>query len=85
MKGYFGLGQMSTNEKSNILDQHRQVYNGYRTMQPEVSNTQPLYVQDFAGDKNGITINNKGEMKHYTNELTKVLRRVKCVNNAEVK
>jgi hypothetical protein len=67
MKGYFGLGQMSTNEKSNILDQHRQVYNGYRTMQPEVSNTQPLYVQDFAGDKNGITINNKGEIKHYTN------------------
>ena len=67
MKGYFGLGQMSTDEKSNILDQHRQVYNGYRTMQPEVSNTQPLYVQDFAGDKNGITINNKGEIKHYTN------------------
>jgi len=67
MKGYFGLGQMSTDEKSNILDQHRQLYNGYRTMQPEVSNTQPLYVQDFAGDKNGITVNNKGEVKHYTN------------------
>jgi len=67
MKGYFGLGQMSTDEKSNILDQHRQIYNGYRTMQPEASNTQPLYVQDFAGDKNGMTINNKGEVKHYTN------------------
>jgi hypothetical protein len=67
MKGYFGLGQMSTNEKSNILDQHKHLYNGYRTMQPEVSNTQPLYVQDFAGDKNGITMNNKGEIKHYTN------------------
>jgi hypothetical protein len=67
MKGYFGLGQMSTDEKSNILDQHRQLYNGYRTMQAEVSNTQPLYVQDFAGDKNGITVNNKGEVKHYTN------------------
>lgn len=67
MKGYFGLGQMSTDEKSNILDQHRQLYNGYQTMQPKVSNTQPLYVQDFAGDKNGITVNNKGQIKHYTN------------------
>jgi hypothetical protein len=67
MKGYFGLGQMSTDEKSNILDQHRQIYNGYQTMQPKVLNTQPLYVQDFAGDKNGITMSNKGEMKHYTN------------------
>ena len=67
MKGYFGLGQMSTDEKSNILDQHRQIYNGYQSMQPKVSNTQPLYTQDFAGDKNGMTINNKGEVKHYTN------------------
>ena len=67
MKGYFGLGQMSTDEKSNILDQHRQIYNGYQLMQPKVSNTQPLYTQDFAGDKDGMTINNKGEVKHYTN------------------
>jgi hypothetical protein len=67
MRGNFGLGQMSTDEKSNILDQHKQIYNGYQTMQPKVSNTQPLYTQDFAGDKNGMTINNKGEVKHYTN------------------
>ena len=67
MRGYFGLGQMSTDEKSNILDQHRQIYNGYQTMQPKVSNTQPLYVQDFAKDKNGVTMSNKGEIKHYTN------------------
>lgn len=67
MKGYFGLGQMSTDEKSNILDQHRQIYNGYQAMQPKVSNTQPLYVQDFAKDKNGVTMNNKGVVTHYTN------------------
>jgi len=67
MRGYFGLGQLSPSEKSDILDQHKQVYNGYKSMLPQVSNTQPLYVQDYANDKNGITVNNKGEVKHYTN------------------
>ena len=67
MRGYFGLGQLSSEEKSDILDQHKSVYNGYQTMQPQVSNTQPLTVYDFAGDKDGITVNNKGEVKKYTN------------------
>ena len=67
MRGYFGLGQLSPSEKSDILDQHKQVYNGYKSMLPQVSNTQPLYVQDYANDKNGITVNNKGEVKHYMN------------------
>lgn len=67
MRGYFGLGQLSAEEKSDILDKHRHVYDGYRTMQPEVSNQQPLYVHDFAGDKEGMVVNNKGEVKRYTN------------------
>ena len=67
MKGYFGLGQLSSEEKSDILDQHKSVYNGYQTMQPQVSNTQPLTVYDFAGDKDGMVVNNKGEVKKYTN------------------
>jgi hypothetical protein len=67
MRGYFGLGQLSSDEKSDILDQHKSVYNGYRTMQPQVSNTQPLTVYDFAGDKDGMVVNNKGEVKKYTN------------------
>jgi hypothetical protein len=67
MKGYFGLGQLTSEEKSDILDQHKTVYNGYQTMQPQVSNTQPLTVYDFAGDKDGIVVNNKGEVKKYTN------------------
>jgi len=67
MRGYFGLGQLSAAEKSDILNQHKSVYNGYQTMQPEVSNTQPLYVYDFAGDKEGLVVNNKGEVKKYTN------------------
>jgi hypothetical protein len=36
-------------------------------MQPQVSNTQPLYTYDFAGDKDGLVVNNKGEVKKYTN------------------
>jgi hypothetical protein len=67
MRGYFGLGQLSAAEKSDILDQHKSLYNGYQTMQPQVSNTQPLTVYDFAGDKDGMVVNNKGEVKKYTN------------------
>lgn len=63
----WALGQISPEEKSNILDQHKQIYDGYKTMYPKVSNTQPLYVQDFAKDKEGVVINNKGTMKAYTN------------------
>jgi len=67
MRGYFGLGQLSATEKSDILNQHKSVYNGYQTMQPQVANTQPLTVYDFAGDKEGLVVNNKGEVKKYTN------------------
>jgi len=67
MRGAFAFGQISAAEQSAILNKHRHVYDGYRPMQPEVSNTQPLYVQDFANDKGGITVNNKGVVKPYTN------------------
>ena len=67
MRGYFGLGQLSASEKQDILNQHKSLYNGYQTMQPQVSNTQPLYVFDAAGDKDGMVVNNKGEVKKYTN------------------
>ena len=67
MRGYFGLGQLSATEKSDILDQHKSLYNGYQTMEPQVSNTQPLYVYDDISDKDGFVVNNKGEVKKYTN------------------
>jgi hypothetical protein len=67
MNGYFASGRLTQDEKDNILSQHRHVYDGYRTMQPEVKNEQPLYVQDFAKDKVGVVMNNKGEVKAYTN------------------
>jgi hypothetical protein len=63
----WALGQLSPEEKSNILDQHKHIYDGYKTMYPKISNTQPLYVQDFAKDKDGVVMNNKGVMKAYTN------------------
>ena len=67
MNGYFAAGRLSEDEKNDILKLHSSVYNGYRTMQPEVKNEQPLYVYDPAQDKVGVVMNNKGEIKAYTN------------------
>lgn len=57
---------MNQAERNNILDQHRTIYDGFATQygQPK---EQPLYVQDYANDKNGITVSNKGDVKSYTN------------------
>lgn len=63
----YGIGQLTPAEKSDILNQHKSVYDGYRTMQPQVAKEQPLYVFDPAGDKEGMVVNNKGEVKKYTN------------------
>ena len=54
-------------EKQNILDKHKKVYDGFVTKYGQSINNQPLYVQDFANDKNGITVSNKGVVKPYTN------------------
>ena len=64
MNAYFF--KMTNEERKNILDQHKDLYDGYVTRYNQ-SNEQPLYVQDFANDKGGITVNNKGEVKSYTN------------------
>jgi hypothetical protein len=66
MNSYFF--PVSNEERENILDKHKHVYNGYRTLNPNpVSNEQPLFTQDFANDKEGLVVNNKGEVKAYTN------------------
>lgn len=67
MNAYFSANRMSDLEKEDILKQHRTLYDGYRTMQPHINNEQPLYVQDFAKDKVGVVLNNKGVAKPYTN------------------
>jgi hypothetical protein len=60
---FFGI---TPSERKNILDQHKTVYDGYVTEYGQ-NNSQPLYVQDFANDKGGITVSNKGNVKTYTN------------------
>lgn len=65
MNSYFF--KMNKEEKNNILDQHKQAYDGYVTRYNQESNQTPLYVQDYANDKNGITVNNQGVVKSYTN------------------
>jgi hypothetical protein len=65
MNAYFF--KMTKEEKSNILDQHKTLYDGYVTRYNQESNQYPLYVQDYANDKNGITVSNKGNVKQYTN------------------
>jgi len=65
MNSYFF--KMTKEEKQNILDSHKSVYDGFATQYGQNTNQQPLYVQDFANDKNGITVSNKGEVKPYMN------------------
>jgi hypothetical protein len=57
---------MDQAEKNSILDQHKSVYDGFATNYTQ-SNTQPLYVQDYANDKGGITVSNKGNVTSYKN------------------
>lgn len=64
MNAYFF--KMSQAEKNDILDQHKEIYDGYVTNYAQ-PNLQPLYIQDYANDKNGITVSNKGVIKNYTN------------------
>ena len=59
--------KITKEERENILDKHKTVYDGYVTEYAKGENKQPLYVQDFANDKNGITVSNKGVVKPYTN------------------
>lgn len=65
MNAYFF--KMNQAEKNNILDQHKSIYDGFVTQYGQNSNTQPLYVQDYANDKGGITVNNKGNVDVYRN------------------
>ena len=73
MKAYFL--NIPNEERNSILDQHKSIYNGYKTSYG-ANAEQPLFVQDLANDKGGITVNNKGEVTTYKNHL---------VNESEVK
>lgn len=65
MNAYFF--KMTNEEKNNILDQHKSVYDGYVTSYVQPEKNQPLYVQDMANDKQGLTVSNKGVVTGYKN------------------
>ena len=75
MNAYFF--KMTNEERTNILDQHKEIYDGYVTQYAN-TNEQPLYVQDLATQpiKQSIfqTINqtrnhsNKQSFKHSINQ-----------------
>jgi hypothetical protein len=65
MRTYF-TAHVTNEERENILNQHREVYDGYVTQYAK-TNEQPLYVQDLANDKGGITLSNKGNVTTYKN------------------
>jgi hypothetical protein len=58
---------MTNEERDNILDQHKTIYDGYVTSYAQQPKEQPLYTQDFANDKQGITVSNKGVVTAYKN------------------
>jgi len=58
--------KMSDQERTDILKKHSEVYDGYAVGNVS-SNMTPLTVYDAAGDKNGITINNEGNVTEYKN------------------
>ena len=63
MRGY---SIMSDDERQSILKQHATVYDGYATGNVQ-SNMSPLTVYDAARDKEGVTVDNSGNVKSYTN------------------
>jgi hypothetical protein len=65
MNAYFF--KMTNEERENILDQHKTIYDGYVTSYAQQPKEQPLYTQDFANDKQGLTVSNKGVVTTYKN------------------
>ena len=65
MNAYFF--KMTNEERDNILNQHKTIYDGYVTSYAQQPKEQPLYTQDFANDKEGLTVSNKGVVTAYKN------------------
>lgn len=64
MKAYFL--NISEDEKKTIQDKHRQLYDGYQTLQNK-GNMTPLKVENLAQDDKGITVNAEGNVTEYKN------------------
>ena len=64
---YMSIWSPSDAEKQNILSQHNTPYDGYATLAGNPSNLTPLTVQDFAKDKQGMTVGNNGKVQGFSN------------------
>lgn len=64
MNAYFLT--LTNEEREAIKNQHKEIYDGFKTEYGQ-NKEQPLYIEDFAKDKEGITVNNKGEVSEYKN------------------
>ena len=74
MRAYFL--NISEEEKKSITERHREQYNGYQVMQPK-GNMTPLNIEDLAGDKGGVTLNNEGDVTEYKNTgINKPMKKV---------
>lgn len=74
MRAYFL--NISEEEKKSITEKHREQYDGYQIMQPK-GNMTPLNIEDLAGDKNGVTVNSRGDVTEYKNTgINKPMKKV---------
>lgn len=64
---YMSIWSPSDAEKENILSQHNTPYDGFATLSRNPSNITPLTVQDFAKDKQGMTVGNNGKVQGFSN------------------
>lgn len=64
---YMSIWSPSDAEKENILSQHNTPYDGFATLSRNPSNITPLTVQDFAKDKQGMTVRNNGKVQGFSN------------------
>lgn len=71
MNAYFLT--LTNEERDAIKNQHKEIYDGFTTQYAQ-NNQQPLYIEDFAKDKGGITVNNKGEVSEYKNVAINEMR-----------
>lgn len=60
--------KITEEEKNNILDKHKSLYDGY-SVRSKQSNEYPLYVQDLANDKKGVTLTSNNEVSEYSNSI----------------
>ena len=63
MRTYFL--NISEEERKSIQEKQRSIYDGYQTMEAKMAKETPLTIEDLALDKEGITVNNEGEVSEY--------------------